>query len=408
MTRSRPRLLFLCQCLPYPAHTGVTNRTLHILEELQREFDVTLVPFFRRQHQADAAAVLASEKALAERLTAVRRPSGIPNEHSRVRLVWDHLRSVVTGRAYVFYEYRSGAFRKELRAALKAGTPNLVHLDSLDLYGWLDELPDCPTVCTHHNMESELLELRARHSRHWIVRRYIRYQAQLVQRLERAYANRFALNLMVSELDATRLQELAPGVRTAVIPNGVDIEYFQPRPDSLVPGRLVFLGPTYMYANWDAVNYFLSSIWPPLKTACPEATLHLIGRAGSSGFRHHPGVIGEGFLADMRSSLAEAACFIVPLRVGGGTRLKILDAWAMGKAVVSTSVGCEGLQAVDGENILIRDTPDAFADAIRQVLENDNLRQDLERNARRTAERTYAWSKVGTAIRESLKLLVPR
>ena len=254
IARRRPRLLFLCQCLPFPAHTGVTNRTLHILEELQREFDITLVPFFRRHHQADAEAVRRSEAALGERLAAVHRPSPILNEHSRTRLVWDHLRSVVTRRAYVHYEYRSRAFRHELRAALGAGKPDLIHLDSLDLYGWIDELPDSPTVCTHHNIESDLLERRSRHAPHWIANRYIRHQAELVRHVERRYVKRFALNLMVSELDATRLQELAPGARTTVVPNGVDTEYFQPRTDLMKAGRVVFLGPTYMYANRDAVR----------------------------------------------------------------------------------------------------------------------------------------------------------
>src|SRR5207248_8561819 len=120
----------------------------------------------------------------------------------------------------------------------------------------------------------------------------------------------------------------------------------------------------------------------------PGATLQLIGRnAGGDRARYAavPGVQPLGHVADIRPPLAHAACCVVPIRIGGGTRLKILDAWAMGKAVVSTSIGCEGLDAIDGENILIRNTPDAFADAVLQVLSNAALRAGLERNASETA-----------------------
>jgi glycosyltransferase involved in cell wall biosynthesis len=106
-----------------------------------------------------------------------------------------------------------------------------------------------------------------------------------------------------------------------------------------------------------------------------------------------------GYLEDLRPQLASAACCVVPLRIGGGTRLKILDAWAMGKAVVSTTVGCEGLEAQDGVNILVRDDPTEFADAVRQVIDDDALRGRLEAAARQTAVQVYSWERIGERLR---------
>jgi len=119
----------------------------------------------------------------------------------------------------------------------------------------------------------------------------------------------------------------------------------------VVPGRVTFLGPTYMFPNRDAVDFFLANSWPLVRQRCPDGTFHLIGKNSAdekARFESHPGVTCNGHVPDIRPHFAESAVSVVPIRVGGGTRLKILDAWSMGKAVVSTSVGCEGLKTVDG------------------------------------------------------------
>jgi glycosyltransferase involved in cell wall biosynthesis len=137
----------------------------------------------------------------------------------------------------------------------------------------------------------------------------------------------------------------------------------------------------------------------------------LIGRSAPADRARYdavPGVTTVGYLPDIRPALSEARCCVVPIRIGGGTRLKILDAWAAGRAVVSTSIGCEGLDVVDGENILVRDTPDAFADAVLQVLRDAQLRSRLERNGRRSAVNTYSWSVVGQRIRTAYDELLGR
>jgi glycosyltransferase involved in cell wall biosynthesis len=408
---ARPRLLFLAQCLPYPPHSGVAARTFNILKQLQIEYDIDLVAFYRVNHQPDRVAREAARGALQSAAAFVAEPTPIPSEDTALRKIWDHLRSLVSGRAFTYYQYDSRLFADRLRTALGRRTPDLVHLDSLDLHRWLPELPQVPITCTHHDIDSDLLRLRARRLDQAVLRHYLLLQAHRVERLERKLCPRLALNVMMSAVDARRLKALAPGAATVVVPNGTDTEYFQPNGAESVAGRIAFVGPTYSYPNWDAVEFLLREIWPKVRTADRVASLELIGRsapADRARYSVEPGVTAPGYLADIRPSLSDARCCVVPMRIGGGTRLKILDAWAIGKAVVSTSIGCEGLDAVDGENILVRDAPDAFADAVLQVLHDDRLRARLERNARRTATETYSWSVVGRRIRSAYGELLSR
>jgi glycosyltransferase involved in cell wall biosynthesis len=393
----------LSQCLPYPPQSGVTSRTFHILEQLQLEFDVTLLAYSRRNHQEDETTCREAQRLLARLVSRVGAPVPIPAEHSTVRRVYDHLRATVTGRPYTFFEYESDRFGSQLRRLVQNGAFDIIHLDSLDLYRWLSELPVAPTACTHHSIESQLLRLQAQQVKSRLLACYMAYQASLLEGVERQVCPRFSMNVMMSETDAVRLRSLAADSRTIVVPNGVDTNYFRPlRRVPPVAGRVAFVGATHTFPNRDAVEYLLAEIWPKIRRAQHAASLSLIGGSPASDGAHHaspPGVTALGHVPDIRPHLAEASCCVVPLRVGGGTRLKILDAWAMGKAVVSTSIGCEGLRAVDGRNILIRDEAQSFADATVQVLEDSELRSRLESNGRTTAEEAYDWSVVGRGMR---------
>jgi glycosyltransferase involved in cell wall biosynthesis len=398
----RSRILFLSQCLPFPPDSGVTNRTYHILQQLQRTFDVTLVAFTRRNHQADNAARVAATARLRQEVSDVFDPVPIASEWSLSAKLRIHALSLLTGKPYTFFEYGSGRYARELKSGVERATPDIVHLDSMDLYRWLQLVPAVPTLCTHHNVESDLLRLRAEHIPSRAASAYIRHQARQVDKVERSLCPRFDMNIMTSNADANRLRALAVGARTRVIPNGVDVDYFRPTAqENVAPGRVTFLGPTYMFPNRDAVEFFLDAIWPTVRKQYPEATLDLVGR-NSPGqkevFERHRGVACHGYVADIRPYFSEAACSVVPLRVGGGTRLKILDAWSMGKAIVSTSIGCEGLETVDGQNILIRDDPIDFAEAVVEILRDGGLRERLASAGRRTAEEIYAWPVVGQKL----------
>ncbi len=405
---SRPKLLFLCQTLPFPPDGGVQIRTYNVLRLLARTFDVTALCFYRTGTCPTEGAVGAAVAGL-EALPGVAGVEAfpIPQEHSRPRLAWDHLRSVASRRAYTVFSYESAAYRARVEELLRTRRFDLVHVDSLDLSGYLPLLRGTPVVCVHHNVESALLRRRADNESSTPRRRYVALQADLLEAEERRWCGRMALNVAVSEEDRRRFGRLAPGAPFTVVPNGVDTDTF--RPASVPQAGVVFVGGYSWYPNRDALVHFAEDVLPLLRAQVPGVAVHWVGRAPDEvrrEYRERHGMELTGYVEDIRPTVQAAACYVVPLRVGGGTRLKILDAWAMGKAVVSTSVGCEGLDARDGENILVRDDPAEFAAAVRRVLEDETLRARLGEGARRTAEEVYEWEVIGRSMtREYLALL---
>ena len=394
----RPRLLFLSHRLPFPPHNGASIRTYHTLRQLAQEFDVAMLCFDR----VDPAL---RDTAIDDRIAglspwATVRVFPIPEEHSQLRFVWNHARSLVTRLPYVHYVHESHAFEQALRRELAAGSFDLVHIDSLDLQRFLPLVRHLPVVCTHHNAESVLLDRRVARElgpRAW----YLRHQAALLARAESALLPRVDLNVTASEVDAALLLELAPSARFATIPNGVDTEFFTPSRNGAGAG-CVFVGGTTWFPNRDGLDWFAADILPQMRSAGITAPVEWVGRvtdAERAQFAALPGFSFTGYVDDIRPHVRAAACFIAPLRVGGGTRLKILDAWAMGMPVVATSIACEGLEAVPGENILVADDVAGFVGAVSRVLAEPGLGARLGAGGRATVERTYSWNVLGKKLR---------
>jgi glycosyltransferase involved in cell wall biosynthesis len=393
---ARPQLLFLCHTTPYPPDRGTEIRTYHILRLLARAFDVTALCFERTPASGGgAAADIATSRDALGRFAAVEL-FAIPQMHSRVRYAWDHLRSVALRRVYTTYRYDSRAFRRRLAEVLASKSFDLVHVDSLDLAQYLPACSGIPVVCVHIDVEPILLQRRARVERKPWRSAYLSYQARRREEVERYWCPRVALNVAVSEPDRALVKGIAPSSCVTVVPNGVDTEEFQPA--GTAGSGLAFVGGTTPSPNLDALHFFCDQVLPHLRAAGMYVPVRWIGRASFEQRRSHAerhGVELTGYVEDARPHMRDAACHIVPMRVGGGTRLKILNAWAMSKAVVSTSIGCEGLEAADGENILIRDDPKDFASAILAVLEDGHLRFRLGQRGRDTVEQLYSWDVIG-------------
>jgi polysaccharide biosynthesis protein PslH len=394
MTPERPRLLFLAQTLPFPPDGGVKIRTFNILRLLARSFDVSGLCFYRRHGGVTDADVEASVDALRD--LADIRAFPIPQEHSRLRLCTDHIRSIATRRVYTAFTYESKVFRRALGELLEGNRFDLVHADSLDLSGYFPALGDLPIACTHHDATSVQLLRRSETEASRLRAAYIRHQSKLMAEEEARWCGRVAVNAVVSETDRATLQQRAPHGRFVVVPNGVDTDYF--RPENVPTEGIVCVGSVGWFPNRDALNHLAIDILPHLRSGGTEPTTRWVGWASPEDqalFMERYGIQLAGRVPDIRPYVASASCYVVPIRSGGGTRVKILDAWAMGKAVVSTSVGCEGLETVDGENILIRDRPEEFAAAVRQVLEDEALRERLGAGGRELVESRYAWDRIG-------------
>jgi glycosyltransferase involved in cell wall biosynthesis len=396
---ARPRLLFLCQTLPYPPDGGVWIRTYHVLRLLSRAFDVTALCFERTPMGGTDPARLTEASVEALRRFAEVEVFPIPQRHSRTRFVWDHLRSVARHRVYTTFRYESHAFAGRLEAILRSRDIDLIHVDSLDLAGHLAACGDRPVVCVHHDVTSLQLARRAGIETTEWRRAYLRHQARLTERCEREWCGRVALNVAVSDGDAAVLARIAPGARVTVVPNGVDVDEF--RPDGRAGRGAAYVGGLHWFPNADALQYFAGEILPYLREARPDVPVTWVGSATDEQRRHYAerfAIDVTGYVDDVRPHMRDAACHIVPLRAGGGTRLKILNSWAMGKPVVSTTIGCEGLDAVDGVNILVRDDPREFAKAMLAMLQDEAAARRLGEAGRATAERQYSWDVIGRGL----------
>lgn len=389
----KPRLLFLSQVLPYPPDSGVAIRTFHTMRELSKHFDLTSLCFFRRAAQEGRGELERSRRAIEELGHA--EVFEIPQEFSRARLAWDHVRSVLTGRPYTWYGYGSDAFARRLQALRDSSGFDLFHMDSLDLIRYAGFLDVDRTGCVHHNVESKLLRRRGATAANPLTSWYLKHQSSLLESAERQYLSQFAVNVAVSRDDEAELLEIAPAAETVVVPNGVDVDEF--RPGGPGDSTIVFIGGTEWPPNVEALEFFGSQVLPEIRSSGNDSRVLWVGRSTEeeqARYGRRFGIELTGYVHDIRPWVADTSCVVVPLLVGGGTRLKITTAWAMGRAVVSTSVGCEGLEAADGVNILIRDDPAGFAQAVVSVLQDESLRSRLGGAARETAENRYRWETV--------------
>jgi polysaccharide biosynthesis protein PslH len=209
---------------------------------------------------------------------------------------------------------------------------------------------------------------------------------------------------LCSTADEQRLLGDLPKVRTAVIPNAADVEYFRPRPGDPPSDRrtVVFFGLLSTVPNIDGVMHFIQDIWPRISRKHPEARFKIIGGKFPASLQSLAGPRVEltGFVPDLRPHLAAAAALVVPLRLGGGTRLKIVEGMAMGKPIVSTTLGAEGIDAIPGQDLLIEDHPEAFADSVNCLLTDPGLAMRVGLSARRLAVEKYSWSGAARALED--------
>lgn len=393
------KILFLSQIVPYPPHGGVLQRGFNIVREIARNHELHLMAFIHRDILHTESKIEHSRQVLGEFCRTVEYFELWPK---RSRL--DQL--VAIGAGLVFREpfsviaHHSSKFAQRIDELVKENNIDVIHYDTIALARFLGIASHLPSVLTHHNIESQLMARRAAVER-WPASAYLSMQARKLIAYEAVMSPHFDVNVMMSELDALALCEIAPSVETAVVPNGVDIEYFSQVSETQDPS-MIYTGGMNMFANRDAVMYFVNHIWPSVKAARPDARFDIVGQdppqellakmSEDSGLRVH------GYIDDVRPLVAKAAVYVVPIRVGGGTRLKVLDALAQGKPIVSTSIGCEGIRVTAGHNIELEDDPGAFARRVVALLNDPERRRELGGNARRLAESNYAWGPIGKRL----------
>lgn len=393
------RVAFVSQVVPYPPHGGVLQRGFNLIREVGRAHEVHLFAYVHPDtlHRPDA---LEEGRRELNRFCSSVNFFPLWPKRSTAHKLAAFAAGAVYPRPFSVLAHQSRTLREQLYRKVRTGC-DLVHLDTIALAALAEGCHPVPCVLTHHNIESRLMARRADVETSAAARWYVRRQARLLEAYEAAQSPRFPVNIVVSELDGEELRQLAPGARTVVVENGVDTDYFRPR-RGLEEPALVYTGGMNMFANRDAVTWFVDAVWPILKRSIPNLQFFAVGQDPPEELRRlqkrDTGIQVTGFVDDVRPWVARASVYVVPLRVGGGTRLKVLDAMAQGKAVVSTSVGCEGLRVVPGRDLLIGDTPEAIAEHTLALLRDPTVRLALGDRARALVVNEYSWQHVASRL----------
>jgi polysaccharide biosynthesis protein PslH len=398
------KLLWLNANLLLPLDKGGKLRTWHLMRHLAARHEITYLSF-------SDPAVEETEHRLGM-LDACARIETVPRTDppkGTIRFYADAARYVMDPVPYGVAKYRSTAYRERLAQLLRDVRFDAVVCDFLVPVVNMPERLPCPSILFTHNVESDIWRRHAANATRAIPRRLLRDQWRRMLRFERQALARFDLALAVSDADRDTFQHLYPdALRTPVqvIQTGVDTTYFAPDPSTRPrPAHLVFTGSMDWLPNEDGMLYFVREILPHIRQAEPGATLSIIGRTPTPAVRRLAEIAGvevTGRVDDVRPHIAAGAIYVVPLRIGGGTRLKIFEAMSMGKAVVSTAIGAEGLPVTNGEDIVIANEPARFAQAVVGLIRDAEARQRLERAARRLVVEHYDWSAVAGGFEDAL------
>jgi len=382
---------------PHPTRDGGAIRNYHLLQGLSRRFRIRCFVLL--------APHLAGE--------AGEYPDGaeaetVPQADRRLRAAASFARSALSSEAYPVLLYRSRSLLRRLSERAASEPPAFVlahgfHAGALALEAgrpfWVDL----------HNVESEIWGRMAATASSSARRRFAAWQAPRVVAAERRLLSRASGASCVSERDAAALSRISGATAPVVVANGVDLNRYAFRKEPAASERVFFVGDLSWAPNAEGVRWFAREVWPSLSERRPQASVEVLGRRAPADLASFAGprfvFAGEG--GDTRPHWQQASIAVVPLLAGGGTRLKILEAAASGVPVVSTSVGAEGLSFVEGEEILRRDEPAAFAGAVAGLLADAGSRERMAAAARRRVEKEYGWGPIADRFAEAVARKVP-
>jgi polysaccharide biosynthesis protein PslH len=400
------RILWVSHFVPYPPKSGMHLRSYHLLRGVAARHEVDLIAFVREAWLRTFYSSL--EEGLQDCARELGRICRSVSFHPIDRLTrpggtWrTALEGLVLPTSYTLRFLQSRAARRAIADSAARERYALLHLDTVSLAPFRELLPHTPATLGHHNIESHMLLRRASNEPNLLKRLYFLQEGKRVKRFEASVAGQFVAHITCSDLDGERLRAIAPGANTVTVPNGVDIEYFNsPRAEGATPS-LIFVGSLNWYPNVDAVLYLLREIWPRAKSACPDLRLDIVGSAPPASIvalaQRLPGVTVHGFVHDVRPLMSAATLYICPIRDGGGTKLKILDAFAMQQCVIAHPIACEGIAVEAGRQVQLAESQEEFLAAIARLLQEPGARETMGRAARQLVVDHYSFSEIGKKL----------
>ena len=392
------RLLFLTPQLPYPPHQGTTLRNFNLIAGLSRRHRVHLLSFMSPDDDLASATPL---RDLCASVDAVPQPS---------RTIWERLWKLLTSPLPdMAHRLASPRFRSALEQVLDTHEFDVVEFEGIEMIPYLStvlartrEMRHPPLlVFDDHNAEyllqKRVFEADVRFARRWPGAAYSFVQWRRLRRYEMWACRHVDAVVVVSDSDAAALRRIVPEVRTTVVPNGVDIAHYASFSgyDDL-PHSLVFTGKMDFRPNVDAALWFADHVFPSVRERFPDARFYVVGQRPHprlERLRTVPGVLVTGRVPDVRPYIGGASVYVVPLHSGSGTRLKVLEAMAMRRPIVSTTVGCDGFPVRDGREVLLADSAREFADRVSELLRDPELGRSLGEAAFAFAQK-YDWSAI--------------
>jgi len=399
------KLLWLNHFVPYPPAGGALQRTYHLLRSTASRHEVHLVALNQRRLLPEPDGLASAVRALSAFCASVQ-VFPLASERTAVDRIATFASAVLGRDPFDVIWLRSDAIRTAIEELRGRHGFDVVHVDTIGLWPAVATLSGLPVVLNHHNIESELVARRAMLEHRRLRSTLFRRESRKLRRLERAAAHQAATNVVVSQLDRERLVAIAPAASIHVTPNGVDTSYFQPTVPTPSDRSLVFAGTLSWFPNRDAIDFLLRDIWPGLLANQPNRRLTLVGRDPPPSVLSSatdPRVIVTGFVSDVRPHIGSAAVYVCPLRVGGGTRLKILDALALGKPVVATAIAVEGLGLVEGVHYLGAETAGDFVGQVERLEADAGLRESLGRQGRQHVVEHYDWNVVCSSLESAFR-----
>ena len=379
------KILYLTPTLPYPPDSGGRILVYNTIKGLCRIHQITLLSFAQGEQEKYVSF-------LREHCAEVET---IPADHHDSKYAL--LANLLSRLPYNMSKYYAHGMRRKMLEILGRSDFDLVWIEHLHMAQYARFVQCTPVFLREQNIESTMMERYFRNMSNPLEKSYAFLQWKKLKRYEASILRRFDCCIVLSEVDQRLLHELSPQSRTEVIPCGVDLEYFRVSSSEREKDKIIFIGNLLFKPTCQGMSYFLNEIWPLIKKRRKEVRLHVVGPyppEREADFTKHPDVTLLGYVDDVRPHMANSALQVVPLKIASGVRLKILEAMAMELPIVSTSVGCEGLNLTSGEHILVADSGEEFAEKVLYLLEDENLGRQLARNSLRLIGKKYSWEAI--------------
>jgi sugar transferase (PEP-CTERM/EpsH1 system associated) len=393
------RILWLKTELLHPVDKGGKIRTYNMLREMKREHHITYLTL--DDGSADSQARESAKEYCHELIC-------VPH-HQREKFssgFYAELFLNLTSRyPYAIKKYESVLMRKEIVERANNASVDVVICDFLAPAINVPQTLACPSILFQHNVEAMIWKRHFEVQKNPVKKSYLWDQWRKMKSFEKEMCQRFDSVVAVSAEDRDQMREEYSVQEVFDVPTGVDVDFFTPSgQERIEPHNVVFTGSMDWLPNEDAIRYYTDQILPIIRRSIPDVTLTVVGRNPYPGLvelsKRDSSIIVTGRVDDVRPYMERAAVYVVPLRIGGGTRLKIFEAMAMEKALVSTSIGAEGLPVKDGTELRIADTPEAFAAAVVELLSNPALAKAMGRRAGQIVREKFGWSGVGKRFAE--------